>query len=127
DIVTRNYPAEAPYADGRTALLGIQKSVSAMALIYAGSQLATSYQFQDLSVGRGYFVLNGQAQPAGSVVTVTAAQLPNLRFVAGNTAGQDVIMVRLSDGVAWTEWEPTVVNTVAPASQTAPKLETVAN
>ncbi|MEA1648893.1 hypothetical protein UAJ10_07660 [Nitrospirillum sp. BR 11164] len=127
DIVTRNYPAVAPYSDGRTVLLGTQKSVSAMTLIYAGSQLATAYQFQDLSAGRGYFILNGQAQPAGSVVTVTSAQLPNLRFIAAGTAGQDVIMVRLSDGVAWTEWEPTVVNTVAVASQAAPTAETVAN
>ena len=64
----------------------------------------TQYQFQDGTAGAttGYFSINGTAQAAETVLTVSAAQLAQTNFIAG--AGTDSLMVRAFDGVVWSGW-----------------------
>jgi len=57
----------------------------------------------------GYFVVNGVAQAAGTVIEVTAAQLSQTNFVTG--AVGDTLQIRAFDGTNWsaadnTAWSP---------------------
>jgi hypothetical protein len=57
----------------------------------------------------GHFIVNGQVQPAWTVIDITAAQLAQTSFVAG-TVG-DGIQIRSFDGLAWNaadtvRWSP---------------------
>ncbi|HET7085131.1 MAG TPA: M10 family metallopeptidase C-terminal domain-containing protein [Rhizomicrobium sp.] len=90
----------------------------------------TRYQLWDSTnnPNSGYFVVNGVAQPAWTVIDVTAAQLAQTSFVAG-TVG-DNLQIRASDGLAWTaadnvRWAPfavTVTVNHAPVLTTADKV-----
>ena len=60
----------------------------------------------------GYFIVNNVAQPAGTIITVSASQLSSTYFVAG-TVG-DGLQIRASDGLTWSAgdtaaWAPFVV------------------
>ena len=83
----------------QTLLVG--QTVAASSLISvsdAQDHSITSYQFQDTSATNGYFVLNGVAQVATRLITVTAANLATLSFVASSTPGTGAIYAWASDG-----------------------------
>jgi len=61
----------------------------------------------------GWFVVNGVARAAGTIINVSAAQLANTYFVAG-TVG-DNLQIRASDGFSWSAgdtaaWAPFTVS-----------------
>ena len=62
----------------------------------------TSYQFYDAS-GNGHFVVNGVAQAASTIITVTAAQLAQTSYQSGS--GADQLYVQASDGMLWSGWQ----------------------
>ena len=62
----------------------------------------TSYQFYDAS-GNGHFVVNGVAQSASTIITVTAAQLAQTTYQVGGSADQ--LYVQASDGMLWSGWQ----------------------
>jgi len=76
----------------------------------------TRYQLWDSTrdPNSGHFVVNGQAQAAGAVIDVTAAQLAQTSFVTG--ALGDALQIRAFDGASWTAadtatWAPFHVST----------------
>jgi probable HAF family extracellular repeat protein len=66
----------------------------------------TSYHFYDSSPAAtsGYFVVNGVAQAANSLVTITAGQLSQTSFRAG-ASGSDDLYVQAFDGFDWSAWK----------------------
>jgi Ca2+-binding RTX toxin-like protein len=127
-IVSKVYAASAsaPVIEGRDGLMvGSGLGMSASALLrpghvegdaFAGGHLQALRQYQfvdtDSDPASGHFVLDGVVQPAGQVITISAAQLPKLKFVGGSAAGSDTIQVRASDGLFWSGWQTTNVDTV---------------
>jgi hemolysin type calcium-binding protein len=80
----------------------------------ADGDAMTRYQLWDSTndPNSGYFVVNGVAQAAWTVIDITAAQLAQTSFVAG-TVG-DGIQIRAFDGAAWSaadtvQWAPFTV------------------
>ncbi len=65
----------------------------------------TKYLFVDrsLNASGGFFSLNGVAQPSGAWFQVTAAELPFLRYIGGQTAGFEDIGVQTFDGALWSQ------------------------
>ena len=61
----------------------------------------SSYKFIDNGGDGGYFTLSGVKQAAKTWISVTAANLANLKYVAGATSGADSIAVEIYDGHAW--------------------------
>jgi hypothetical protein len=61
----------------------------------------TKYQLWDGSrdPSSGHFAINGVAQPAGTVIEITGAQLSQTTFVAGTIS--DALQIRAYDGIAW--------------------------
>src|SRR5207302_865924 len=70
-----------------------------------GDAIAT-YQFYDAS-GNGHFVINGVTQAAGTIITVTAAQLAQTTYQVGGAADQ--LYVQASDATLWSGWQGFVV------------------
>ncbi|MFD1625126.1 hypothetical protein ACFSBS_10785, partial [Azospirillum griseum] len=72
----------------------------------SGLQQVGWYEFRDQTsaVGSGYFTVNGQAQPAGSVISVSAADVGQVVWHAGTGIGTDAIQVRGYDGRQWSAW-----------------------
>lgn len=126
-IVSKVYnPSNAaPVIDARDILLGVGKEWSAGALVHhvqpqgAGHMPAalTQYEFIDTNAaaGSGHFELNGVVQAANSTISVSAANLHTLKFVAGTGDTADAISVRASDGVRWSAWDNAQARTVTPA------------
>jgi hypothetical protein len=78
----------------------------------------TAYEFWDSTrdPNSGHFVVNGVAEPAGTVIDVTAAQLAQTSFVTG--AVSNALQVRAFDGFNWSatdnaSWAPFNVNVPA--------------
>ncbi len=76
----------------------------------------TAYQFMDSTdaLTSGYWIVD-RLRSAGQVIDVTPAQLATASFLVGSTSDQ--LMVRASDGVAWSDWKSftlTVANDNAP-------------
>lgn len=90
-----------------------------------------AYQLWDSTrdAASGWFVVNGVAQPAGTVITVSASQLASTYFVVG-TVG-DGLQIRASDGFTWSAgdndaWAPfTITIDHRPVVTTANVTETV--
>ena len=116
-------PGEAPYlqsdgAGGTDLLLNIVPIVAASNAdvtqgrsIAAASLFATSdadgdtiaeYAFWNIGTGGGRFVLNGVVQGINQEIDVSAAQLAQLSYQAGN--GADTLWVRTNDGLQWSAW-----------------------
>jgi streptogramin lyase len=68
-----------------------------------------TYTFYDATSGNGHFVLNGQAEPNGQSFSVSAANLPNVTFVAGQS-GSDTLSIAVSDGHTLTDWHTLTVS-----------------
>jgi hypothetical protein len=82
----------------------------------------TRYQLYDNNAdpNSGHFVLSGSAQPARTVIDVTAAQLGQIAFIAGTHS--DTLQIRVFDGIAWSaadsaDWAPF---TIGPLVNNAP-------
>ncbi|WP_432612373.1 hypothetical protein, partial [Azospirillum brasilense] len=84
----------------------------------SGLQRIIQYEFIDTnaSAASGHFELNGVVQASGQTIAVTADQLGTLRFVGGSAAASDAILVRVSDGVRWSDWDIATTQTFAPAT-----------
>ncbi len=129
-IVSKVYnPSNAaPVIDARDILLGVGKEWSAGALVHhvqpqgAGHMPAalTQYEFIDTNAtaGSGHFELNGIVQAANSTISVSAADLHTLKFVAGTGDTVDAISVRASDGVRWSAWDNAQARTVVSSAGT---------
>ncbi|MFO1247560.1 MAG: autotransporter-associated beta strand repeat-containing protein [Alphaproteobacteria bacterium] len=89
----------------------------------------TRYQFWDENAdpGSGHFVLNGVDQAGQTLIDISASQLSQLSFVAGNTAS-DAIQIRAFDGTAWSavsgKWAPFSVQVPPPPVNHAPVVTT---
>jgi hypothetical protein len=72
---------------------------------------ALTYLFYDATPRNGHFVLNGAVQHDGDgqLFGVSAANLPNLTFVAGQT-GSDTRKIGTTDGPAFSGWTELTVN-----------------
>ncbi len=69
---------------------------------------ATQYQFWDggSGTGSGYFwTPDNPHQPAGTAITVAAADVGNLWLRGGQTAGSETMWVRAFDGKEWGDWD----------------------
>ncbi|PGH59511.1 hypothetical protein CRT60_00020, partial [Azospirillum palustre] len=99
------------------------------ALATSGLQRLLQYEFIDTnsSAASGHFELNGTPQAAGQSISVTAEQLGNLRFVGGSAAVSDTVLLRVSDGTHWSDWDIATVQTLPPASSFTPTQETLAS
>ena len=130
----------APAFISQDLLLDYKKSVLGSTLIRldhiqgndwatSGLQQITQYQFIDCNAkpGSGYFVYNGSTIAAGQNFTISASQLPNLRFVSGSSDGTDAIMVRVSDGIHWSDWQVATVTTELPSMPQQAKEEFFGN
>jgi len=73
----------------------------------------TEYQFQDQANGSGRLVLDGNLTD-GTPVTVDAADLARVRYLAGQADDMDTIQVRAFDGENWSPWA--VLDLVTPAA-----------
>ncbi|CCC96833.1 calcium-binding protein [Azospirillum baldaniorum] len=103
-----------------------------------------SYEFTDLSVGGGHFLLDGVTQAANTPIVLAGDQLHRLTYVANaTTGGHDTIRVRAFDGTSWAEDTAALaatapratvvagaesrVNTHTPSSQGAPDVTVLPN
>ena len=92
----------------------------------ADGDTMTKYQLWDgtRDPNSGHFVVNGVDQPAGTIITINAADLANTSFVTGKAG--DILQIRAFDGFAWSAgdnaaWTPFAVT--VPADQ-APVVTT---
>src|SRR5205807_2287417 len=106
-----------------------QTSLSAASLFTASdpdNDAITTYDFYD-ATGNGHFVVNGVAQAAGTIITVTAAQLAQTSYQSGS--GADQLYVQASDGTLWSGWQGFVA--IAPVDHapvvTAPNVTLIHN
>ena len=85
----------------------------------ADGEPITWYNFYDASAAStsGHFSINGVAQSANQVITVSADQLGQTRFEAGTTA--DDLWVQAWDGEKWSDWKEFQV---APPANIAPDV-----
>ncbi len=77
---------------------------------------ATKYQFWDGGTGAssGYIWTPDNAhQPAGSAITVLAADLANAWVRGGQTSGSETMWVRAFDGTDWGAWDAFTLSTHA--------------
>jgi Ca2+-binding RTX toxin-like protein len=75
---------------------------------------ATQYQFWDGGTGAssGYFwTPDNPHQPAGTAITVLAAELDNAWVRGGGTAGFETMWVRAFDGTDWGAWDAFTLTT----------------
>ncbi len=126
-IVSKVYnpSTTAPVIDARDITLSMGKEWFAAALLHQVQPqepghipiILQHYEFIDTNAaaGSGHFELNGVAQAANSTISVSAADLHKLKFVAGTGDTVDAISVRASDGVRWSAWDNAQARTVVPA------------
>ena len=87
-------------------LLGESVEVSSLfSASDADGDAVQQYEFQDLGGAGGGFAVNGVAQPGGQVVAVSAADLANVRYLAGSAPGVEWLKARAYDGLAWSDWQ----------------------
>jgi hypothetical protein len=116
--VTPNYP---PIVTTTLTRLAAGQSVplSSLVSIYDGDgDTMTRYQLYDNTSdpNSGHFVVNGVAQPAGTVIDLTAAQAAQTTFVTGTV--NDDLQIRAYDGFAWSAadnaaWSPFTIGPTA--------------
>ncbi|MFZ3353818.1 MAG: hypothetical protein WA268_23445 [Xanthobacteraceae bacterium] len=109
------------------------QSFTASALFSASDVEAAplTYQVEDESIGpsQGFWVLNGAVLPNGQLTMLSAAQLPQLSFVAGassSTSVTDTLEVVASDAVGSTPFTFTVTASKLAPGDVAPTV-TAAN
>jgi len=112
------------------ASVNTDSSIDASALISTvidpNNLSITAYDFRDDGGGGGYLSLNGVTEPTGTWITVSAADLSQLQFVGGATAGSETIDVAASNGEVWSTYETATVIT-KPAQNVNPPVVVVNN
>ena len=92
------------------------KAISAASLIGkvtdADGDTITQYRFFDNGSGGGYFTLNGVKQAAGQWITVTAADLAKLSYVASGASASETVSIQAYDGKVWSSSATSTVTTV---------------
>ena len=66
-------------------------------------------------------------QAAGQTISVTQEQLAGLRFIGGSGQGCDTILIRVSDGMHWSDWSTSSAYTTSPAVTLAAGAEATVN
>ncbi|TWC00217.1 hemolysin type calcium binding protein [Bradyrhizobium macuxiense] len=100
-------------AGSLTTLSG--QAISASTMFSAserGGGTIASYALWDTN-GNGHWVVNGVVQATNTEINVTAAQLAETTYVAGN--GADQLWVAASDGTSWGNWQLFTVTGAASA------------
>jgi hypothetical protein len=85
------------------ATAGQQVAVSPLFSATDADHDTLTYLFFDNTPGGGHFAVNGTAQPEGQIFGVTAAQLSQTTFVAGQ-GGTDDLLVGATDGHVFSGW-----------------------
>lgn len=75
----------------------------------------TKFEVFDNGADGGHFKLDGQNKADGKWITVTAAQLASLNYVAGSGEGSETLSVKAYEGGKWSSAYSTTVTTVAPS------------
>jgi len=81
----------------------------------ADGNSATQYQFLDggTATDSGYFWTSSNSHnPAGTPITVTAADLDNVWIRGGQVTGSEQMWVRAFDGTDWSAWDPFTFTTL---------------
>jgi hypothetical protein len=119
DLVTR-FPNRAPVVTvtAATQSVSANQAVDAASLFSSSDpdmDAMTQYEFLDVGVGGGRFLVNGTAmgEGDGKNFTVTAAQLMQTTYTGGLSAGTETLWVRASDGTAWSAWKSWQMATLA--------------
>ncbi|WP_074132588.1 hypothetical protein, partial [Bradyrhizobium sp. NAS96.2] len=103
-----------PVVTASNAAIASGHSVAASSLFTAGDPdggSITTYSFWDSNTN-GHFAINGVTQAANTEIQVSAAQLTQTTYVAGN--GTDQLWVRVNDGTAWSAWQAFTAGPVPP-------------
>ena len=101
--------------------IGEDTTISAQSLINSITNLngdsITQYGFWDAGSGNGQLTLNGISQPDGQWITVAAAALSTVQYVAGAAPGSESLRVEVFDATtgAWS-----AVSTLTAITATAP-------
>ena len=107
----------APVVTAADDSLTVGTSVAASALIASATDASgaaiTEYSFRVSGAGAGSFLLNGETYTAGAWVTVTAADLAQLTYVAGPTAGAVDIQIEAFAGALGSRIATSVVTQTA--------------
>jgi hypothetical protein len=103
-----------------SATINANKSVAASALIKATADVdgdkVAQYRFMDNGSTGGYFVLSGARVASGQWVTVNAADLGKLSYVAAGGSASETFSVQVSDGK---EWSTSATGTLATVNHAA--------
>lgn len=107
----------APVVTAADDSLTVGTSVAASALIASATDASgaaiTEYSFRVAGAGAGSFLLNGETYSAGAWVTVTAADLAELSYVAGARAGAVDIEIEAFAGAQGSRIATSVVTQIA--------------
>ena len=127
--VAFNTPPQLTVADRTSKLRELHPLADWVKATDADGDAITQYRIIDNGAGAssGYFWMNNARQPANAVITVNAAELGNLLYRGGQTAGSETLSVQAFDGKEWSEWKTfTVTSRVNSAPVVAAKEQTVA-
>lgn len=112
-ITTTNHAAN---VTANNVSVDANKAISAASLIGkvtdADGDTITQYRFFDNGSGGGYFSLNGVKQAAGQWITVTAADLAKLSYVASGASASETVSIQAYDGKVWSSSSTSTVTTV---------------
>ncbi len=104
--ITTSQTNTAPTVTGGSSTISLGSTVSAASLFTvsdADGQTPTKYELWD-NAGAGHFSKAGTALATGTAVAVSAAELADVSYVAGNAAASEVLWMRAFDGSAWSSW-----------------------
>lgn len=107
----------APTVDASDLSLNMGESTLASTAIDADDVdgNAITYIVWDSTSGRGYFELGGSALNHGTAHELTAAEFATLNIVGGDSAGDDSLWVRVSDGTYMSGWQSFTLTTTGTA------------
>jgi hypothetical protein len=114
--VTVNAGDTAPTVTSLNASARAGTQIAASALFQtsdAESDAITQYELWDPTAGNGGFTVNGVAQNARQVISLTAADFANLAWDTTDQSGSTVFAVRAFDGSLWSDWTTITVNATA--------------
>ena len=95
-------------------VLDSNKVIAASSLIKSVADVdgdaITQLRFMDNGTSGGYFVLNGVKQAAGQWITVTAANISKLSYVAAGDTVSETISIQAFDGKDWSASATSIVS-----------------
>jgi hypothetical protein len=100
-MAKNNKPVVTPNASTQAVALGGSVALSSLFSVSdADGDAITQYRLTDGGAKGGYFELNG-VRVSGKNVTVSAADLASMRYVAGTANGSELLTIQASDGNAF--------------------------